>query len=305
MAASAQVAPVVPTVNVASVPQRSPFRYPGGKTWLVPFVRLWLRSLPKPVKELVEPFAGGGIIGLTAAFEGLANKVCLVELDSDVAAVWRTILKGGGEWLAHRIEGFELSRKSVQAVLDSQHTLLRDKAFATILRNRVQRGGILAPGAGLMKNGENGKGLASRWYPETLGRRIRDIVAQRTKIRFIQGDGIEQISKRARRKNIAFFVDPPYTVAGRRLYRHSSIDQRRLFEVLDHVVGDFLITYDDSPEIRKLVCEFRFDCETVAMKNTHNTVMVELLVGRRLDWLRKPSRMGQASSEFDPRKYLS
>lgn len=26
-------------VNVASVPQRSPFRYPGGKTWLVPVVR--------------------------------------------------------------------------------------------------------------------------------------------------------------------------------------------------------------------------------------------------------------------------
>ena len=24
-------------VNVASVPQRSPFRYPGGKTWLIPF----------------------------------------------------------------------------------------------------------------------------------------------------------------------------------------------------------------------------------------------------------------------------
>ena len=27
------------SVNVASVPQRSPFRYPGGKTWLVPQVR--------------------------------------------------------------------------------------------------------------------------------------------------------------------------------------------------------------------------------------------------------------------------
>lgn len=26
-------------VNVASVPQRSPFRYPGGKTWLVPHIR--------------------------------------------------------------------------------------------------------------------------------------------------------------------------------------------------------------------------------------------------------------------------
>ena len=27
-------------VNVASVKQRSPFRYPGGKTWLVPEVTL-------------------------------------------------------------------------------------------------------------------------------------------------------------------------------------------------------------------------------------------------------------------------
>jgi DNA adenine methylase len=29
-------------VNVASVAQRSPFRYPGGKTWLIPTVRKWL-----------------------------------------------------------------------------------------------------------------------------------------------------------------------------------------------------------------------------------------------------------------------
>ena len=33
----------VPVVNVASVPQRSPLRYPGGKTWLIPHIREWLR----------------------------------------------------------------------------------------------------------------------------------------------------------------------------------------------------------------------------------------------------------------------
>jgi hypothetical protein len=32
-------------VNVASVPHRSPFRYPGGKTRLVPQVPGWLRNL--------------------------------------------------------------------------------------------------------------------------------------------------------------------------------------------------------------------------------------------------------------------
>src|SRR5436309_7579954 len=70
------VSPTEP-VNVASVPQRSPFRYPGGKTWLVPYVRSWLTSRAAPVSLLIEPFAGGGIAGLTAGFERLASHVIL------------------------------------------------------------------------------------------------------------------------------------------------------------------------------------------------------------------------------------
>ncbi len=58
-------------INVASVPQRSPFRYPGGKTWLIPTVRQWLKQDRKSVNLLIEPFAGGGIVSLTAAFEKL------------------------------------------------------------------------------------------------------------------------------------------------------------------------------------------------------------------------------------------
>src|SRR5438094_10643493 len=81
-------------VNVASVPQRSPFRYPGGKTWLVPRLRRWLKSLPNKPAEFIEPFAGGGIISLTVAFENLAERVTMIELDADVAAVWQTILGG-------------------------------------------------------------------------------------------------------------------------------------------------------------------------------------------------------------------
>src|ERR1043165_2468876 len=91
-------------VNVASGPQRSPFRYAGGKTWLVPRVRLWLRARPT---ELIEPFAGGGIVGLPAAAERLAGHVTMVELDEQVAAVWRAIINDGeGAWLAERIVGF-------------------------------------------------------------------------------------------------------------------------------------------------------------------------------------------------------
>src|SRR5882762_10099188 len=99
-------------VNVASVPQRSPFRYPGGKTWLVPLFRRWVMSLPSPPAVLVEPFAGGGIISLTAAFERLAARVVMVELDQQIASVWKTILGGDAEWLAKRIVSFDLTVES-------------------------------------------------------------------------------------------------------------------------------------------------------------------------------------------------
>src|SRR5207248_1811413 len=127
-------------VNVASVPQRSPFRYPGGKTWLVPYIREWLRSQRSPPSRLIEPFAGGGIVSLTAAFERLAKHVIFAELDAGVAAVWRVILNGQAEWLAKQILGFDLTFENVRATLDQPAEDIREKAFQTIVRNRVQRG---------------------------------------------------------------------------------------------------------------------------------------------------------------------
>lgn len=56
-------------INVASVPHRSPFRYPGGKTWLVPYIRQWLTYLTPRPAILGEPFAGGAIVGLSALFD--------------------------------------------------------------------------------------------------------------------------------------------------------------------------------------------------------------------------------------------
>ena len=75
-------------VNVATVPQRSPFRYAGGKTWLIPRIRQWLYHSGGLGKELIEPFAGGGIVSLTAVIENLVDRATMVEKDEGVAAVW-------------------------------------------------------------------------------------------------------------------------------------------------------------------------------------------------------------------------
>src|SRR5262249_33807121 len=121
-------------VNVASVTHRSPFRYPGGKTWLVPLVRRWLSSLDFKPKEFGETFAGGAIVGLSAIFEGLADHLSMVERDENVGAVWQAILSGTAEELAERIVSFPMDKTLVQETLSQEPATLLDLAFQTILR---------------------------------------------------------------------------------------------------------------------------------------------------------------------------
>jgi DNA adenine methylase len=269
-------------VNVASVPQRSPFRYPGGKTWLVPEIRSWLCGLPRKPKVLVEPFAGGGIASLTVAFENLADRVFMVEKDLHVAVVWMVILNDA-EWLAKRILNFDLTLEHVRETLSASPLDLREKAFQTLLRNRVQRGGIMAPGASLIKYGENGKGISSRWYPETLAKRIIAIYAHRDRIEFKHGDAFAVIPHFLRDPDAAFFIDPPYTAgkkcAGSRLYTISEINHSALFSLMANVRGDFMMTYDDAEEVQEMALQHGFSIKRVPMKTTHHSTTFEILIG--------------------------
>jgi DNA adenine methylase len=245
--------------NVSSVPQRSPFRYPGGKTWLIPTVRKWLQQ--EPVELLIEPFAGGGIVGLTAAFENLAENVLMIEKDEEVAAVWEVMLNGKNKWLADKILNFDLTPDNVRKVLDKPNKKVHDVAFSTILKNRVFHGGILAKGSGMIKYGEKGKGIASRWYPQTLYDRITAISGVKAKIEFITGDGFDVLAQKINHKKAFFFIDPPYTIAGRRLYTHFDIDHELLFKQVAKLKGKFMLTYDDAQRFGFLLISIVFNIE--------------------------------------------
>lgn len=282
--------PPLRAANISSVTLRSPFRFPGGKTWLIPHIRQWLSLRTTPISEFCEPFAGGAIVALTVAAEGLAEKVLMSEADPKIAAVWRAILDGHGSWLANRISKFHLTRRSLHRTLGSNARSVNQIAFQTILRNRTFRGGILAEGSRPLKRGENGNGIKSRWYPQTLKARILAIAELSDRISFIEGDGLELIKKRSRRKDVAFFLDPPYVAsekkAGSRLYSKFDVNHEELFTVANAVSGDFLMTYEDSPEIRSLATRYRFQMRLVAMRNAHHVRMNELLISRDLKWIR-------------------
>ena len=269
--------------NVSAVPQLSPFRYPGGKSRWYELIDCWTDYVSPD--RFIEPFAGGAHAGLAAAIEGWVDEVVLVEKDGDVQAVWETILNGGADWLISKIKGLELTREEAKKVVRKAERSDRHRALATIVQNRVSRGGITAPGAGWLKNGENKNGTQSRWYPSTLAERIKDINRVRDRIKFIPGDAFDITPKYQKDKGAVFFIDPPYPRAGERLYKHSDVDHEEVFRLAREARGEVLLTYDNSEEVMELVRQFRFRSEEVIASTSHHREKVELLISDDLKWM--------------------
>ena len=214
----------------------------------------------------------------------MAEAITMVEMDEEIAAVWEIILNGKNKWLADKIYSYDLTYANVKAELENPNKQLQDIAFCTILKNRVFHGGILAKGSGMIKNGENGKGIASRWYPKTLRDRILAINFVKDKINFISGDAFEVLAQNLNNKGAYFFIDPPYTIAGKRLYTYFDIDHERLFELTSQLKGKFMLTYDDTSEIRRLADKYNLQYRTIPMKTTLHFEKNEIIISDNFSW---------------------
>jgi DNA adenine methylase len=274
----------------------SPFRYPGGKSWFMDHVRRWLKAQIKKPKVLVEPFGGGAGVSLISVNEKLVERAVFSEIDRDVAATWETVLNGHAAWLANEILTFRVSRERVEKKLKEEPKTDHERAFQCLLKNRTARGGVLSVGAGLIRSGENGKGLKSRWYPETLSNRIQAIARLKGQLRFSQSDAFKVIGQYLDQADTVFFVDPPYTQAARRLYTHWNIEHEELFKLLRDAKGQVLMTYDDTKEVRRWANRYGFKVRRISMRTTHHQHKHELMISRDFGWLKVKKFPGSASN---------
>jgi DNA adenine methylase len=260
----------------------SPFRYPGGKSALRPKIISWIRNLGYRPKYFIEPFAGGSSVGLAIGELDLADSVIFAELDPDVAAVWNVILNGQAHAFAAKIRNFHLSKASVRATLAANVDDQLARAFRCLLQNRISRGGIIAPGAGILNQGEEGKGIHSRWYPETLAKRVELIHALRHKLTFGEGDGLEVLREFSSKSETVAFVDPPYVAKGRgaglRLYRYHELDYKKLFGVIRNFSGAMIITYHRSELVEREAKAAGITCRSVNMHTAHDVAKRQLIL---------------------------
>lgn len=248
----------------------SPFRYPGGKSQLYPFV-LNLLHLNQPIDTYIEPFAGGSGIGLKLLLNGKVKRIVINDFDPAIYSVWWSIMRHP-DYLIDQIMAVPFDyynpgnqEENIHFWKYQQALFLQNRknrhslpgAFATLFLNRTNRSGIISGGP-IGGWSQAGTKISVRFNKQTLIRKIEHIYEYRHKITISNMDAlslIPTISTAYSSKSTFIFFDPPYYDQGSNLY-FSSLDdmghQALAKLILSLKQFKWIVTYDEEPFIRDL-----------------------------------------------------
>lgn len=240
----------------------SPLRYPGSKPNLVEYFESFLRENLLWGRELVEPYAGSASLSLALLRSGAVSNAVLVERDPLLYAFWKQV-KQDPDALCRRLRGVSVTlatwrRMQKFLVVDrpSQADTL-DLATACVFLNRTNFSGILgAKPIGGMSQGSGYK-IDCRFNKLRVIAGIESVAELAPKFRVVFGDAIAFLRQNARafeQRASVVYVDPPYYLQGRKLYRYhySDPDHLRLAAFLDASAFRWVVSYDNHPVIRRL-----------------------------------------------------
>lgn len=237
----------------------SPLRYPGGKGKLAPFMRLMVDRLNLKGGTYVEPFAGGAGVALDLLFNDFVNHIVINDYDKAVASFWKAVLKEN-ERFVECIQNVPLNMtewEHQKDILKFSNRYSFELGFAAFYLNRTNRSGIINGGPIGGKEQEGDWKLDVRFNREALANRIIKIGERKADISVYNKDVNSLIINYVPKygdKTLIYF-DPPYFEKGKQLYmNYFALDDHERIERLirEHVKCDWMITYDNAPEIVKI-----------------------------------------------------
>ncbi len=223
----------------------SPFRYAGGKF----YARNLILEQIKPHTTYIEPFAGGASIFFA---KPKVKSNWLNDADFELVNTYLTIRDKPNE-LIEALFG-EQATKERHTFYKNEFKPTNDleKALRWFYLNRTSYSGIMN-----MKNCYWGYGDKYSMRPENWGNNILRTSQKLQDVAITNLDFEILIDNIEPNQNIFLFLDPPYFNADQdKFYTHSfsKHDHIRLANTLQRNSHkfNFMITYDNSPEIREL-----------------------------------------------------
>jgi len=237
----------------------SPLRYPGGKARFAPFITEVMRVNGLENGHYLEPFAGGAGVALELLFDGHAVHVHINDLDPAVHAFWMAATSDP--------EGLMRLLHDTPITMDQWHywrsvmldqgpgPSITQRGFATLFVNRTNRSGILKGGVIGGKAQTGSYKLDARFSKEMIAARLERIALNADRISVYCEDAFLLLSRASEflPEKSLIYLDPPYYVKGRGLYRnfYNHDDHLQIAGLLQSQAFErpWVVSYDSAPEI--------------------------------------------------------
>jgi DNA adenine methylase len=229
---------------------KSPLRYPGGKSRAIQRIK---DLLPDEFDEYREPFVGGGSFFIYLKQNRPDLKIWINDLNPELYYFWKHA-QIDAEKLACELRIVRQARENGQELfeellqIDSSSLTELERAVRFFILNRISFSGVVEAG------GYSQLAFETRFTDSSI-ERLAKIGPLLDGIKITQLDYRQLLQDGD--KTVFTFLDPPYFKAAKsRLYGkngilHTSFNHKEFAQEMKTCDHLWLITYDDSPEIRK------------------------------------------------------
>jgi DNA adenine methylase len=237
----------------------TPFRYPGGKTKMLPILMEHIDKLMVKAEGFCDGFVGGGSVLLEVAKKYPNHILYANDKDYWVYSFWKVVAESNAKNLYELLELMrsQPTLEHFYKLREEQTTDLVRCAYKAIFFNRTTFSGILSSGPIGGKNQSSKYAVDCRYNYKKLREKIlacHDLIAGRTavsnldivKYNVLWGTQNPPIS-------IALYLDPPYYNKGDILYPEKmTIGAHQDMAIALGARTNWVLSYDDAPEIREL-----------------------------------------------------
>lgn len=229
---------------------KSPLRYPGGKSRAIEKMKY---LIPKDFEEYREPFVGGASFFVYLKQKFTKVKFWINDLNSELYFFWKAVqidseklAKEVAKIKRERIKGQELFDELVNVDVNRITELERGVRFFVL--NRITFSGVVEAG------GYSELAFVGR-FTDTSIERLANLGKIMDGVKITNLDYREVLVGGS--KTVFTFLDPPYFKAtksklyGKNGILHTGFNHDEFAGAMESCQHSWLITYDDSPEIRK------------------------------------------------------
>ncbi|MEL7358044.1 MAG: DNA adenine methylase [Cyanobacteria bacterium J06560_6] len=293
----------------------SPLRYPGAKRWMSNYIRLSILQNPIHPELFVEPFAGGASVSLSVLYEGLVDRIGLVDRDPLIAAFWKTLFFDT-EWLIEQVINTDVTLEIWDQLKQKRPQSIREKAFACLFFNRTNFSGILKSDAGPI----GGRAQTSpykidcRFPKDTLVKRILKIAKYRQRVAFVWNlpwkSALSKVNKMQEHGSLSspalFYFDPPFYKKADKLYNYyfNHAEHLHLRDYLCNFSQSWILSYDSCSEIIEMYLEAGFhanDVNLIYKAQRHGRGIGKEVIVSNLPNMVSELQLGSDKSISDPK----